>query len=91
MRHRQHQERLDRRAAFAGWLLVNVHRDSEKKREPFDLAEVTAWLGYAATYVAPARPVVAESPPTPEELRRKFETVYALHQAMQGQNGTEEG
>ena len=89
VQHRRQQEREDRRACFAGWLLVNMNRDTDKRREPFALAEVTEWLGYASSYVAPARAVVEEAPATPDEIARKFEALYTLHQLSQGHHADE--
>jgi hypothetical protein len=90
--HRRLQERADRRAALAAWMLVNVNRDTDKHREPFTLEEVTGWLGYAAQYVAPTRPVVEESPQTPDEIKRRLAMVHLLHQGLYGDNGQgEEG
>jgi len=74
---------------MSAWLLVNINRDTEKRREPFDLEEVTGWLGYAQSYVAPAPPVVAESPQTPDELKRRLEVVYQLHKLTSSPNGEE--
>jgi hypothetical protein len=86
-RHYMQQEREDRRAAMAAWMLVNVNRDTDKKREPFDLEEVTRWLGYGAQYVRP--PTVVEEAPaaSPAEIRRRLGIVYQLHRLTSSPNG----
>ena len=55
LRHRHWQEREDRRAAMAAWVLANVNRDVKQQPEPFSLEEVTQWLGWyrPVSYPAP--------------------------------------
>jgi hypothetical protein len=92
VQHRRQQEREDRRAALGAWILVNVNRDSEKKREPFSLEEVTAWLGYGHQYVQSSVETVPPLPAaqTPEEITRGLQAVYTLH-TLTSDGGTREG
>jgi hypothetical protein len=78
---------------MAAWLLTNINRDSAKRSEPFDLEEVTSWLGYAASYVRgePEPAQVPQSPPSVEELKQKLDVVHLLHKTLYGDNGTAEG
>jgi hypothetical protein len=88
VRHRHKQEREDRRAAMAAWVLANVNRDSKQRSEPFSLEEVTQWLGYAAQYPTRLRESVAPSgPATVDELARKLDVVSLLHRGLYGENG----
>lgn len=74
-RWRQQQWREDRRAAMPAWLLANVNRDSETRREPFSLEEVVAWLGHG--FAPPEAPPPPAEPPTGEDLLGR---VHLLHQ-----------
>lgn len=85
VRHRQQQEREDRRAALAAWVLANVNRDTKQRSEPFSLDEVTAWLGYARP--RPPNISVPAAAPTPEELRQRLGIVHLLHQGLYGDSG----
>jgi hypothetical protein len=85
VRHRRQQEREDRRACVAAWILVNVNRDSSKKAEPFRLEDVVAWLGHGFQR-APGVPQSVE-PATPEELKQKLDVVHLLHKGLYGENG----
>jgi hypothetical protein len=89
VRHRQQQEREDRRAALIAWVLVNVNRDTESRSEPFDLEEVTAWLGYSGQYVRPPEP----EPQEPEQARMEkvlgqVELLNQLYGGIDQRNGS---
>lgn len=73
------QEREDRRASYAAWVLINVHRDTERKSEPYDFEEVVGWLGHGFQRLRPQE--VPPQPPTPEEL---LERVKLLNQVYDG-------
>jgi hypothetical protein len=53
VRYRHQQAREDRRAALAAWMLANIHRDTDVRREPWGLDEVTAWISGEAVHEAP--------------------------------------
>lgn len=76
---RQGQAREDRRAAMAAWVLANVNRDTEHRREPFGLDEVATWLGHGFQPPPPE-----EVPPTVEELAARFDMLNAAYRSAGG-------
>lgn len=62
--YRGQQERLDRRAALAAWVLASVNRDEKQRPQPFTLEEVAGWLGHGFQRQAPA---VSSSEPLPPD------------------------
>jgi len=79
--YRTQQARADRRAAFAGWLLVNINRDTEKRAEPFALHEVVSWLGHGFQREAPAA-----TPVPPPQERQSAEELMERLMAMKMMN-----
>lgn len=88
MRHRQQQERADRRAALAAWLLANINRDTEHRSQPFDLEEVVEWLGYASSYVRQDEPEEEPDPPPAAKLLQQVELLNQLYGGVDMRNGT---
>jgi hypothetical protein len=86
---RRQQEREDRRASFAPWILAAINRDTEKQREPLTLEEITSWLGHGFQRVPEPTPTV---PPTVDELKDRISMIGMMHKALYGENGQgEEG
>lgn len=79
----------DRRSALSAWILVNVHRDTDQRRDPFSLEEVVAWLCHG--FQQGPRPAPAAAPATPEELKQRIGIVHTLHQGLYGENGSGQG
>ena len=77
-RWRIQQAREDRRAALTAWILASVHRDSEHRSQPFEFAEVVAWLGHGFDRTTAQREEPA-APPTPEELLERAKMLHQLY------------
>lgn len=86
LRHRRQQQREDRRAALGAWVLANVNRDTEHRAEPFDLEEVTAWLGYSGQYPVVPAPE-PEEPPDVDAMRGTVEMLNTLYGGQDTRNG----
>jgi hypothetical protein len=65
-------------------MLLNIHRDSEHRPQPFELHEILQWLGH--TMPAPAPPPRK----TAEELTQAIELLHGFYRQAehtQGYNG----
>lgn len=86
MAHRRKQHREAVPMAMLIQVLVNVHRDSEQRPQPFELSEVLQWLGFAPEPEAPQ-----PEPPKPsmEELLERTKMLHQVYtQNGQSQEGT---
>jgi hypothetical protein len=84
MRWEEQQLRQDMPLALLIQLTLNINRDSEQRRQPFELSEVLEWLGH--------RLPPPEPPPQPnaEELVQRMELLHGLYSQAQS-NGMSDG
>jgi hypothetical protein len=82
--YRLREERQDRRAALAAWVLANAHRDPDVRREAFDLEDIVSWLGHGFQRRQEAEPAEAPSVETLVERAHMLQHVYSANGADAG-------